>query len=86
MENPEVLNILIVDDEEDICKMFEKWLSIERHRVQSALTGKEAINLAKKEHFDVVFLDIIITGTKAFEVLEKIKKISPETKVVIITG
>jgi len=86
MENPEVLNILVVDDEEDICKMFEKWLSLEGHRVQSALTGKKAIDLVKKEHFDVVFLDIIIPGTTAFEVLEKIKKISPETKVVIITG
>jgi nitrogen-specific signal transduction histidine kinase/CheY-like chemotaxis protein len=86
MENPEVLNILVVDDEEEICKMFEKWLSLEGYRAQSALTGKKAINLVKKEHFDVVFLDIIIPGTTAFEVLERIKKISPETKVVIITG
>ena len=38
MENPEVLNILVVDDEEDICKMFEKWLSTKGHQVKSALT------------------------------------------------
>lgn len=86
MENSEVLNILVVDDEEEICNMFEKLLSFEGHRGQSALTGKKAINLVKKEHFDVVFLDIVIPGITVFEVLEKIKKISPETKVVIITG
>ncbi len=54
--------------------------------MQSALTGKQAINLVKKKYFDVVFLDVIIPGIPGDEVLEKIKKISPRTKVVMITG
>jgi len=86
MEKLEVLNILVVDDEEDICKMFTKWLSLEGHRVTSALTGKKAINLVNKDYFNVVFLDIVMPGIPGVEVLEIIKKISPETKVVMITG
>ncbi len=56
------LSILAVDDEEEICKMFVKWLSLEGLRVKSASTGKKAIYLAKKEKFDFVFLDIIMPG------------------------
>lgn len=86
MEKPRVLNILVVDDEEEICKMFKKWLSLEGHRVRSVLTGDRAINLVKKKYFDIVFLDIVMPGIPAIEALEKIKEISPKTKPVMITG
>lgn len=80
------LSILAVDDEEEICKMFMKWLSLKGLRVKSASTGKKAIYLAKKERFDFVFLDIIMPGLPSIEVLEKIKKLSPKTKVIMISG
>ena len=79
------LNILIVDDEEEICSMFTKWLIHEGHRVESTLTGKKALSLAKKSHFDVVFLDIVMPGLPAIDALEKIKEISPKTKVIMMT-
>ena len=78
--------ILFVDDEKAICQMFMKWLSSEGHDVKSTFTGRKAIGLVKKESFDVVFLDIIMPGISGVEVLEKIKEISPKTKVIMITG
>ncbi|HDZ26603.1 hypothetical protein LCGC14_0688590 [marine sediment metagenome] len=86
MAKPESKNILIVDDEEEICKMFTKWLSLDGHRVKYALTGRDAIDLIKKDSFNVVFLDLVMPGVPSIEVLEEIKNISPETKVVMITG
>lgn len=86
MEGSRSLNILVVDDEREICKMFKKWLFLEEHRVKSALTGKKAINLIKKNDFDIVFLDILMPGITAVEVLEKIKEVSPETRVIMMTG
>jgi len=86
MAKPESKNILIVDDEEEICKMFTKWLSLDGHRVKYALTGRDAVDLAKKDSFNVVFLDVVMPGVPSIEVLEEIKNISPETKVVMITG
>ncbi|MQY60960.1 response regulator, partial [bacterium] len=80
------LSILAVDDEEEICKMFTKWLSLDGHRVKSALTGRDAVDLIKKDSFNVVFLDVVMPGVPSIEVLEEIKNISPETKVVMITG
>ncbi len=86
MAKPESKNILIVDDEEEICRMFTKWLSLDGHRVKSALTGRDAVDLIKKDSFNVVFLDVVMPGVPSIEVLEEIKNISPETKVVMITG
>ncbi|MFP4082829.1 MAG: response regulator [Candidatus Aminicenantes bacterium] len=80
------VDILVVDDEKKICEMFTKWLCAAGHRVKATLRGKKALSLVKKKHFDVVFLDIVMPGISAVEVLKKIRRISPETKVVIITG
>jgi DNA-binding NtrC family response regulator len=86
MENLKNLKILIVDDEEKICEMFVKWLSLRGYKVQFALDGKKAIRLAKQETFDFVFLDIVMPGISTHEILEEIREISSLTKVVIITG
>jgi PAS domain S-box-containing protein len=86
IENAQYMNILVMDDEQEICKIIINWLSTEGHRVKSVLTGREAIELVKDEYFNVAFLDIIMPGIPGNIVLEEIKKISPETKVVMITG
>lgn len=80
------LNILVVDDEEEICKLLSKYLSIDGHRVKYVLTGKEAIKQVKSEDFEVVILDIIMPGISSMNVLSEIKKISSKTEVVVITG
>ena len=80
------MNVLVVDDEEEICKMFTKWLSFEGHQVKSALTGKKALDLVKKESFDIVFLDIVMPGIPAIDILAEIKEFSPKTKIFMITG
>jgi len=85
-EKTKPMNVLVVDDEEEISKMMEKWLSAEGHEVKSALTGEKALEQVKKEHFDVIFLDVIMPGIPSLIVLDEIKRISPKTKVVMITG
>ena len=79
-------SVLVVDDEEEICKMFTKWISAEGHKVKSALTGKKALDLVKKESFNVVFLDIVMPGIPAINALAEIQEISPKTKIFMITG
>jgi len=86
MKEQKHLNILVVDDEEEICKMFKKWLLLEGHRIKFASTGKSAIDLFKKKNFDIVYLDIVMPGISGIEVFEKIRKISSETKIVLMTG
>lgn len=86
MQKSRVLNILVVDNEEEICNMFRKWFSLENHQAKSTLSGKKALSLVKKSKFDVVFISVILAELPGLEVLEKIKKISPETQVIMMTG
>jgi DNA-binding NtrC family response regulator len=78
--------ILVVDDEEAICRLMELVFDNTGHTVLAVYNGADAVGAVKKEHFDIVFLDIIMKGINGLETMEEIKKISPETQVVIITG
>jgi len=86
MDKSRVLNVLVVDNEREICRMFEKWFSLETHRVETALTGRQAISLVKTNSFDIVFLNVILVELQGIEVLEKIKEISPKLKVIMMSG
>lgn len=79
-------NILIVDDEEEICKMLMKFLSEAGHRARYVLSGKEAIERVKMGDPDVVLLDLIMPGIPGIEVLDEINRISKKTRVVVMTG
>jgi len=80
------MNVLVVDDEQDICSMFAKWFEQERFTAEYVLSGDKALGLLEKTYFDIVFLDIVMPGVSAVEVLDKIKKISPKTKIIAISG
>ncbi len=78
--------VLIVDDEEEIVAFMGRFLK--RLNIDSvlAISGEEALEKYKSEHFDCVFLDVHLGGISGIEVLRKIKEINPDAKVVIITG
>ena len=78
--------VLIVDDEEEIVVFMSKFLK--RLNIDSIAcgSGEEAIELYKKQKFDCVLLDIHLGGISGVEVLKLLKKLDPETKVIIITG
>ena len=79
-------NILVVDDEKDICKALSILLTKEGYSVKEAYNGEEALELIKKENFDVVMTDIRMEKVDGFEVLKQTQKISPETSVLMMTA
>ena len=78
--------ILIVDDEVEIGKLFKKVLDKEGYSVTAADSGGNALNLCRKKKFDLIYLDIIMPGMDGISVFKKIKEISPKTKIVFFTG
>ncbi len=78
--------ILIVDDEFEIGKLFKKVLDKEGYSVTVAGSGRNALNLCRKKKFDLIYLDIIMPGMDGISVFKKIKEISPKTKIVFFTG
>jgi DNA-binding NtrC family response regulator len=78
--------ILIVDDEKDFCTVLSDSLSQDRYQVFTALNGKTALQLAKKEKPDLMLLDIKMPGMDGIEVLRKIKKMKKEIVVIMFTA
>jgi len=78
--------LLLIDDEQDILRVLSMSLKSDGYEVVSALSGKEGLDIFKKESPDIVLTDIKMPGMDGIEVLQNVKKINPETEVIIITG
>lgn len=79
-------NLLIVDDELSVRYSFKKLLNSSKYNITEAANATEALNqfLLIKPH--LVILDIEMPGKDGIEVLQELKKISPNTPVIIITA
>ncbi len=78
--------ILVVDDQEDICSSLEGVLKDENFRTKRALSGEQALEIVKTDSPELVFLDMWMPGWDGIQTLEKIKQVSPDTQVVMISG
>jgi two-component system OmpR family response regulator len=81
-----MLKILIIDDTKNIRLMLTKCLELEGYYVVTANDGMEAIELFKKEKFDLAFLDIKLPEIRGTEVLRRIRDMGISTPVIIITA
>lgn len=80
------LRILIADDEEGLRLSMAGILELEGHDVVTAGNGYEAIEKVKEGSFDIAFLDIKMPGIDGVETFKEIKRISPETIVIMMTA
>ncbi|ODS30584.1 MAG: putative two-component response regulator protein, partial [Candidatus Scalindua rubra] len=73
--------ILVVDDEFSIRETLKGILEDRGYKVDVAEDGHTAIEMAKKTHFDIMFIDVVMPGIDGFKTLEEIKKLDPKTNV-----
>ena len=79
-------NILIIDDDKDICLLLRKFLSKKGYSAHTAGTGKEGVAWLKQNEAQVVLCDFKLPDYSGLELLQKIKIIQPNAQVIIITG
>lgn len=79
-------NVLIIDDEEFIRDIVSECLSSTGHNVMTAENSEKAIDLIKKNHFDITFLDFSMPNKSGIQLLRDIKVIDPNSTVVIISS
>ncbi|MGA1867823.1 MAG: sigma-54-dependent transcriptional regulator [bacterium] len=78
--------ILVIEDDNTIREGISYSLSKEGHEVDSASDGEEGFSLSKVKSYDLVITDYRMKSMNGIEVLEKIKQMSPDTDVVLITA
>jgi len=79
-------SILLVDDEEGIRKVLSILLADMGYQVLTAATGAEALRTFEKLRPPIVLTDIKMPEMDGIELLRKLKQISPDTEVIMITG
>jgi DNA-binding NtrC family response regulator len=78
--------ILGIDDEEIIRTCFERTLKPAGYMVHTVSTGMEGIELARDNKYDLVLLDLKMPAMDGEEVAERLAKIQPGVKIIVVTG
>ena len=79
-------NILVIDDDVDICTLLNRYLSKNGFSVTTAYSGKSALESIINQVPDIVLCDFRLEDMNGSELLEKIKQKNPEIPVIIMTG
>ncbi|MBN2565387.1 MAG: sigma-54-dependent Fis family transcriptional regulator [Candidatus Eisenbacteria bacterium] len=80
------LSILVVDDQSSVRELLRALLEGDEHKVDTAPDGASAIELLRSGFHDLVMTDLRMPGMDGLEALKRIKQLSPETSVVVMTA
>lgn len=83
---PEKPRVLVVDDEERFRTTLARMLTVQGFSVLALASGQEALEALARESYDVVLLDLRMPDMDGLTTLSEIKKLRPETEVIILTG
>ncbi len=77
--------ILLIDDDDNICKVVTLYLQKEDFEIKVANDGRTGLNMFSQENPDLVLLDIMMPGMDGIEVIKELRKES-RTPVIMLTA
>lgn len=86
MENKLHAKVLLVDDEEEFIKTLSQRLEMRGLKVTAAVRGEEAVELADKQSFDAIVIDLAMPGMDGLETLKRIKENNPDAEIIMLSG
>jgi len=78
--------ILVVDDEAFVCEAVKMMLNFDGHKVQTAPSPEEALQLFEVGKFDLLITDYSMPGMKGDALAQAIKQLDPSLPVLMITA
>jgi len=78
--------VLIIDDEEDICKLLTIALEKKNFNVSSANTIKEGLNLINQITLDYLFLDVNLPDGSGLDIIASVRKKYSKAGIVVISA
>jgi len=79
-------NILVIDDEEVLLNVFERYLTGAGMEVTTTSNGEEALRLCREGRYEFILLDYVMPGLSGINLLRQVHKLSPKSRVVVISG
>ena len=77
--------VLVVDDDEAICSLLSRLLG-EQHEVEAVNNGRQALDRFAPGKYDVIMIDLGMSGMSGDQLVKQIKEIDPVVSTVLITG
>jgi DNA-binding NtrC family response regulator len=79
--------ILVVDDEEIMCESLAAWLREDGYGVETAASGREAVEKSRLKDYAIYFVDLKMPGgMDGIETMMQIRRLHPEASIIIITA
>ncbi len=80
------IRVLLVEDEENIMKMMKLNLEIEGYEVVTCLNGKDALNVAGDQNFDIMILDIMLPFINGFQICERVRMTDKDVRIIFVSA
>ena len=80
------VEVMVLDDEEVVCERLKAHLEKKDCRVETFVESQKAIDRLTEKRFDVVITDVKMKGPSGLDVLHFVRRESPSTQVIVITG
>ncbi len=78
--------ILVVDDEKNICRTVSMVLQGEDYEVDTASSAEEGLSQLNDSNYDVMLLDVQMTGMTGLEMLERVRQLEMPPEVIMMSG
>ncbi|GAB4252187.1 MAG: sigma-54 dependent transcriptional regulator [Saprospiraceae bacterium] len=79
-------NVLIIDDEHDIRTLLSRIIRLEGYEVFEAETGRKGLKMLQQEKIHAVICDVKLPDANGVEMVPQIKKLSPQSEVILLTA
>lgn len=80
------VKILVVDDEPRIRKLIRTSLAKELYTIDEAESGQTALDLLRRNSYDLILLDIMLGDTDGFTLIRTIKEMKIPTPIIVLSG
>lgn len=84
--NPQTSQILVIDDENRLCRSLKDLLCARKYNVETCRSGKEALTLFDENSYDLALVDICMEDMTGFQLFEEMSNRSIDTRVIVMTG
>ena len=78
--------ILLIDDKLEFLKVLSERLKLRGYQVTAVGSGGEALKAVEREPFDVIVLDLVMPVMDGVETLRRLRKLDPQSQIIVFSG